>query len=148
MSSITELACQHCYAVNRVPSERLSDSPKCGRCHKQLFMGKPLELHEPGINAFLKHNQIPLLVDFWASWCGPCMQMAPEFAKAATILEPEFLLGKVDTEKHGSLASQYGIRSLPTIILFINGREVTRQLGAQSASSIVEWARLLAPTAA
>lgn len=148
MSSITELACQHCYAVNRVPTERLGDSPKCGRCHKFLFMGKPMELHELGVKAFLKHNQIPLLVDFWASWCGPCVQMAPAFVEASRTLEPEFLFGKVNTEEHGGLAAQYGIRSLPTIILFANGREVARELGSQSASSIVQWAKSHVPAAA
>ena len=145
MSSITELACQHCYVVNRVPTTRLSDSPKCGRCHKLLFMGKPLDLHEQGIKTMLERNQIPLLVDFWASWCGPCLQMAHEFADAAKSLEPEFLLGKVNTDLHGSLGTRYGIRSLPTIILFANGCEVARQSGAQSTASIVRWAESHVP---
>lgn len=141
MSNTLQLTCRHCYTTNRVPAQRLAHQPKCGRCHNLLFTGEPLELDEAGFNAFLTRNQIPLLIDFWASWCSPCMQMAPAFADAARVLEPQMMLGKVNTEKNGGLAAQFGIRSLPTIVLFADGREIGRQIGGLSKAAIVQWAK-------
>jgi thioredoxin 2 len=140
MSESLHLVCPHCHAVNRVPAARLGQGPNCGQCHRPLFDGHPLEL---GAATFAKHagrNDIPLLVDFWAPWCGPCKMMAPQFAQAAGMLEPNFRLAKVDTEAEQTLAAQFGIRSIPTLALFRNGREIARQAGAMSAPDIVRWA--------
>jgi thioredoxin 2 len=145
MPLITELICQHCFTGNRVPTVRLADQPKCGRCHKSLFLGKPVVFDEDGFNIFLTRNKTPILIDFWASWCGPCVQMAPAFAESAKTLEPHVILGKVDTEKHQGVASQHSIRSLPTIVLFYNGDEIARQAGAMSAPAIVQWTRTHLP---
>ena len=141
MSDLKHLACPACNAMNRIPAARLGQHPRCGNCHQPLFSGKPLDLHAGNFAAITVRGDVPVLVDFWAEWCGPCKMMAPQFAQAAQLLEPEARLAKLDTEAEPQLATQFNIRSIPTLILFRAGREVARQSGAMSAQDIVRWFR-------
>jgi thioredoxin 2 len=141
MTDATLVACPHCHALNRVPTARLGASPACGKCHQSLFTGQPLALDAVSFDAHQARSGLPLLVDFWAPWCGPCRMMAPEFAKAAEQLEPRMRLAKVDTEAEPALGQRFGIRSIPTLALFTGGREIARQPGALAAPEIVRWAR-------
>ncbi|MEK6686215.1 MAG: thioredoxin TrxC [Pseudomonadota bacterium] len=135
------IACPHCHATNRVPADRLGASPQCGACHQPLFTAQPVELTESHFNRHIAHNDIPVLVDFWAPWCGPCRMMAPVFARAATLLEPKMRLVKVNTEEEQGLAAHYNIRSIPALVLFKGGREIARQSGAMSEQDLVRWAQ-------
>jgi len=141
MSETMIVICPHCHAANRLPAGRLADGGTCGKCKARLFTGEPVELGAANFDAHAGRSDIPLLVDFWAPWCGPCRTMAPAFAQAAKQLEPEFRLAKVNTEAEQQLAARFGIRSIPTLALFRNGHEVARQAGAMDAASLMRWVR-------
>ncbi|HVL75595.1 MAG TPA: thioredoxin TrxC [Noviherbaspirillum sp.] len=135
------IVCPHCHTTNRVPAERLAQHPDCGRCSRPLFSGQPASLDGAAFQRHLERSDIPLLVDFWAPWCGPCRMMAPAFEEAAGQLEPQFRLAKVNTDAEQALAARYQIRSIPTLMVFRGGSEVARQPGAMGAGDIVRFAR-------
>lgn len=135
------IVCPHCHTTNRVRKDQLSSAPDCGQCKKPLFQAHPVALDEAAFDKHIGRNQIPVLVDFWAPWCGPCRMMAPAYEQAAKTLEPRFRLAKVDTEAVPSLGARYNIRSIPTLALFKDGKEVARQPGAMGVADIVRWAQ-------
>ncbi len=139
MSDAIHLVCPHCGGVNRVPADRLASAPNCGKCHRPLFTGHPLALDEAAFSRHLQRSDLPMLVDFWAPWCGPCKMMAPAFEQAAAQLEPRVRLVKVNTEENQGLAMQYGIRSIPTLALFRGGQEIARTAGAMDSRGLVAW---------
>ena len=135
------VVCPHCHTTNRVAPADLSATPDCGKCHRPLFNGHPVALDEAAFEKHIARSQLPVLVDFWAPWCGPCRMMAPQFEAAAKQLEPHVRLAKVNTEEAQALGARLNIRSIPTLALFVNGREVARQPGAMGAADIVRWTR-------
>lgn len=141
MTEFLHVVCPHCDGVNRLPSAKIGDHAICGSCRNDLFLGQPLELTQQRFIKHLSRSQIPLLVDFWAAWCGPCKMMAPVFAEAAAELEPRMRLIKVDTESAREVSSQLNIRSIPTLILFSNGNEVARISGALDRQGLLAWVK-------
>jgi thioredoxin 2 len=147
LSETLQVVCPHCDAINRVPRARLRDRGKCGACHRSLFEGRPAALDETRFARHSAHSDIPLLVDFWAAWCGPCRAMAPVFEKAAGQLEPEVRLVKVDSDAAPLLSARFAVRAIPTLLLIRHGRELARTSGAMPLSQLVAWTREHLPEA-
>lgn len=141
MSDTVHIACPACGASNRLPEARLADSPKCGKCGATLFSAHPIAVTDADFDKIVGGTDLPVVVDCWASWCGPCMRFAPVFEEAAAQLEPEIRLAKLDTEANQATAARLGIRSIPTLILFKGGKEVTRISGAMPLGPFMEWVK-------
>ncbi len=141
MSDKKQIVCPHCQGVNRVPTMRLGDKPHCGKCKKDLITGRPAELNDSSFSKLITKSDLPVVVDFWADWCGPCKMMAPAYAKAAEDLKTTAIVAKLNTETAQQSAARFQIRSIPTMIIFKNGKEVARQSGAMSKEQIVKWVR-------
>jgi len=147
MSFSRKVVCPYCQAVNRIPAGRLADNPRCGRCKEEIFRARPVELTEENFRKTIERSEVPVLVDFWAPWCGPCKMMAPAFEQAAVKLEPRVRLAKLNTDEAQQVSGKLGIRSIPTLILFDGGREIARHSGAMMAGDIERWvnAQVAAP---
>lgn len=141
MTDTVHVVCPHCDGINRVPRDKLAAGGQCGACHQPLFTGEPLNLNQARFQRHLSKSDLPILVDIWATWCGPCKAMAPVFAQAARQLEPQLRLVKIDSDREQALAGQLGIRGIPTLILFKHGREVARLSGAMDLPSLLAWVR-------
>lgn len=141
MSPAIHLVCPHCDSINRLPADKPHERGKCGQCHQPLFDGQPVALTANNFQQHITRNDIPVLVDFWAPWCGPCKMMAPVFAQASGQLQPKIRLAKVNTEAEPALAQQYNIRSIPTLAIFKQGRELNRVAGAMDLANLLQFAR-------
>jgi thioredoxin 2 len=139
--NVSTVACPNCSALNRLPSDQNPIHGKCGRCKSPLFGGVPIVLTQQNFQAHVVKSELPIVVDFWAEWCGPCKMMAPVFAQAAVQLEPSVRLAKLDTEREQQLAAQFGIRSIPTLIMFKQGKEIDRVSGALQSPQLIQWVR-------
>ncbi|MFI7855652.1 thioredoxin TrxC [Pseudomonas promysalinigenes] len=140
MSEPLIIPCPHCNGLNRLPAQRLGDTPKCGRCKQAVLLSQPFELSEANYGSQIK-GDVPLLIDVWADWCGPCKSFAPTFEQAARQLSGRCRLAKLDSEANRNLAGQLEIRSIPSLILYKNGREISRQAGAFALGPLLEWLR-------
>ena len=135
----THLVCPHCSGINRVPSERIAENPRCGKCHKSILDGIPANLSSQNFERFISKNDLPVVIDFWAAWCGPCKMMAPVFSQAASEMATQIRFAKVDTEQAHDIAGRYNIRSIPTMIMFKNGQEIDRVSGALDQAALTRW---------
>jgi thioredoxin 2 len=140
MSEGLIVVCPHCGTLNRVPQERLASGGRCGACHEKLFDGHPAALDGARFARLLDKSDVPLLIDLWAPWCGPCRVMAPEFERAAGVLEPRMKLVKVNIDEAPDVARHFAVQSIPTVLLALHGRELGRLAGARSAAELVRWA--------
>ena len=136
---MANIVCPECMAVNRVPADKPADKAKCGACHQPLFSGRPVDASAASFATHVSRNDIPVVADFWAEWCGPCKMMAPAYERVAAEMEPEVRFLKVDTEAEQQLAAQYNIRSIPTVMLFRGGKLVAQRAGASDARSLRDW---------
>jgi thioredoxin 2 len=134
-----QVVCQHCHRAVRVPAERLGDGPQCPQCHTKLFDGHPVELDDATFASHVVNGDLPVVVDFWAPWCGPCRMMAPAFEETARRMEPAARFAKLNTEDAQETAARYGIRSIPTLLVFKGGKEIARQSGAMDAGRLQRW---------
>ena len=141
MTGSLHIVCPHCAAVNRVPADKLAAAPVCGQCKQALFAAHPTELTSANFDRHITRSDVPVLVDFWAPWCGPCRMMAPAFEQAAKQLEPNFRVAKLNTEEAQDIAARFNIRSIPTLALFKNGHELARQAGAMDTDNIMHWVK-------
>jgi len=135
----SHVVCPHCSAVNRIPNNRLADGPNCGKCKQPLFTGEPQNLTQATMAKVIANSDLPVVVDFWAPWCGPCQMMGPIFSKMTSELEPYVRMTKVNTEQEQQLGAQFGIRSIPTLAIFKNGKEVARQSGVLQPAQLKAW---------
>lgn len=135
----SSICCPECSATNNVPTNRLGDGPKCGKCKQALFQGNTVNLTSANYQNMINRNDIPVLIDCWATWCGPCQQFAPIFEQAATQFEPNLRLAKLNTEAEQAIAGQLQIRSIPTLILFKQGKEIARISGALPLGQLKQW---------
>ena len=133
------IVCGSCLAVNRVPPERLSENPNCGKCHRALLEGKPVTLTAANFDQFVQRSDLPVAVDFWATWCGPCKMFAPVFEQAAAEQKTRVRFAKLDTDAEPAIAQRYGIRSIPSLLLFKQGQEAARVAGALDGHSLRNW---------
>ncbi len=137
--SVTHIVCPHCNITNRIPNEKIANKPICGKCKKPLFFAKPIELTASSFTTHISKNDILVVIDFWAEWCGPCKMMAPMFAQATAQLEPRVRMAKLNTEQEQNIAAQFNIRSIPTLIIFKQGKEIARQSGAMDSQGLLQW---------
>jgi thioredoxin 2 len=139
MSERVHIVCGHCDAIVGVPGERITQQPRCPSCHQALFTGHPIELQEHNFDRHVARSGVPLVVDFWAPWCGPCRAMAPHFEQAAQRLEPQLRFAKLNSDSAPKVSARFGIRSIPTLIVFRGGEEISRQSGAMDAANLQRW---------